>query len=137
MSINSATLRGRAAALTRMQDTCTVTRAGAPETFNSTTGEYISAQPPSTIYSGSCEVQVSDGLNAREAEAGGTELTVSRVTVKVPVSATGIRVNDVVTITAVHPDGDADLVGQKFTVIGPHGKTFATARRLQVERVST
>lgn len=135
MSIETATADGRAAAESRMVDACTIAHPGGEPVFDPSSGTYT--DPASTtIYSGKCEVQVSDGLNARETEAGGTELTVSRVTVKVPVSATGVRVGDVVTITAVHPDGDADLVGQEFSVKGPHGKTFATARRLQVERVT-
>lgn len=116
----------------RMVDACTITRGGGDDTFEA--GTYTPAAG-STIYTGPCEVQIGDGLNAREAEAGGTEITVSRVTVKVPVAVEGVREGDLVTITSSLLD--PDLVDQEFKVVAGHAKTFATARRLQVERVTT
>lgn len=129
MSATSVTLRGRTAAEARMVDACTIVRLGS-ETFNPTIGEYTTAAPTS-LYVGACEVQVSDGLNAQEQETGGQVVTQRRVTVKVPMSVTGVQVDDVVTITAAALD--ADLVGQAFRVVGEFAKSFATARRLQVE----
>lgn len=121
----------RAEAEARMVDACTITRGGGAPVFDPDTGTYTDPAA-STIYTGACEVQISDGLTARQTEAGGAELTVTRVTVKVPMSAEGVQVGDVVTITAsVH---DPDLVGQEFTVVAGFAKTFGTARRLQVER---
>jgi hypothetical protein len=118
----------------RMVDACTITRAGAGDTtFDPNTGTYTDAAD-STIYTGPCEVQIQDGLNAREAEAGGTELLVSRVTVKIPVAVEGVRAGDVVTVTA--SELDPDLVGQEFRVLSGFAKSFATSRRLQVERVT-
>lgn len=123
----------RAEAEGRMVDACIITRGGGAPTFDPNTGNYMTPAG-STIYSGSCEVQISDGLNAREAQAGGTELSLSRLTLKVPVSAVGIRVDDVAVITtATH---DPDLEDRTYRVIGEHSKTFATARRLQVEEVA-
>lgn len=124
----------RAEAEGRMVDACIITESGAEPTFDGETGEYGDPEAPTVVYSGACEVQVSDGLNARQTEAGGTEVTLSRVTVKIPMSATGVQVGHVVKITA--SEHDPDLVDQKFTVLAGFAKTFATARRLQVERIS-
>lgn len=123
----------RAEAEGRMVDACTITRGGGDPVFDPDTGEYTTPAG-STIYTGPCEVQISDGLNAREADAGGTEITLSRLTVKVPISVEGVQVDDVVTITA--SELDPDLVGQTYRVIAGFAKSFATARRLQVERVT-
>lgn len=123
----------RSEAEKRMVDACTITRGGGDDTFDSSTGTYTTPAG-SEVYSGDCEVQVSDGLNAREAEAGGAEITVSRVTVKIPISVEGVTEGDLVTITASLLD--PDLVGQKFRVIAGFAKTFATCRRLQVERTT-
>lgn len=134
MSVETVTLEGRIAAEARMVDACTVTRPTAGEAFDATTGTYDTIGT-STVYSGPCEVQLSDGLNARGTEAGGSDVTISRLTVKIPVSATGVRVDDLVTVTS--STFDEELAGQKFAVVAGHSKTFATARRLEVERVTT
>lgn len=117
----------------RMIDTCTIRRPGGDPVFDPDTGDYI--DPPSTVvYSGKCEVQISDGLTASTAEAGGTEITARRLALKVPVSVTGIKVDDLVTIDACV--NDSELVGSQFRVIAGHAKTWATARRLHVEEVT-
>lgn len=118
----------------RMVDSCTITRPTDEETFDDTTGTYDDTDT-STIYTGKCEVQLSDGLNARGTNTGGSDVTITRLTVKIPVSATGVKVGDLVTITVgTH---DPTLVDSKFAVVAGHAKTFATARRLEVERVTT
>jgi D-alanyl-D-alanine carboxypeptidase len=119
----------------RMVDACVITRAGGDEVFDPNTGDYTTP-PGSTVYSGKCEVQVSDGLNAREAEAGGTELTVTRVTVKLPVNAVTGQVRDGDTVRLTSSTNDPALVDQVFRVVGLHAKTYASARRLHVERVT-
>jgi hypothetical protein len=124
----------RAEAEAMMVDACTITHAGTDDTtFDPDTGTYTN-DADSTVYTGPCQVQVSDGLTAQQTEAGGAELTVTRVMVKIPVTATGVQVGDLVTITTA--TNDADLEGQVFTVVGLHAKTFATSRRLQVERTT-
>lgn len=125
-------LRAEAEAL--MVDSCTITRDGGAPTFDPNTGTYTDPAG-STVYTGACQVQLSDGLSARSSEAGGTELITSRVTVKIPVSATGVRVGDVVTITAATLD--PDLVDHRYVIAAEHAKTFATARRLEVERYTS
>lgn len=115
-----------------MVDACAITRAGGAPTFDPNTGTYTDPAD-SPVYTGACEVQISDGLNASTSEVGGQVVTERRVTVKVPVSAEGIQIDDVVTITA--SDLDPDLVGQRFRVVAGFAKSFATSRRLQVEAV--
>ena len=130
MTLQSVTAEGRIAAEARMVDACTITRGGGAPTFNPNTGTYTNTAG-TTIYVGPCEVQISDGLNAQTSEAGGQVVTDRRVTVKVPMSVEGVRVDDVVTITA--SELDPDLVGQSFRVMTGFAKSFATARRLQVQ----
>lgn len=113
-----------------MLDACTITRGGGDPVFDPNTGTYTTPAP-STIYTGVCEVQISDGLNAQQTEAGGQVVTERRVTLKVPMSVTGVEVDDIATITASLLD--PDLVDQTFRVMGTFAKSFATARRLQVE----
>lgn len=135
MTIESATLRGRAAAEARMVDACVITRPDpdAQPVFNPATGLYEPAAPL-TIYEGPCEVQANDGLGARNRDIGGAELTLLRLTVKIPISAQGVLVNDDVTLTAAALD--PDLVDQRFRVTAGHAKSFATARRLAVEAIA-
>lgn len=123
----------RAEAEGRMVDSCTIRRGGGAPVFDPETGGYTT--PAGTeVYSGKCEVQISDGLNARESEAGGAEITLSRVTLKIPMSVEGVLPDDVATIDTSELDGD--LVDMTFRVLSTFAKTFATARRLQVERLT-
>lgn len=125
---------GRATAEALMVDACTISRGPfSPGTFDPVTGVWT--DPASTvIYAGVCQVQVSDGLTAREVEVAQTEITAMRLTVKVPIAAVGVLVDDEVTVTAaVH---DPDLVAKSFRVVATHTKSFATARRLQVEEIA-
>lgn len=116
-----------------MVDACTITRSGGDPVFDPNTGTYTTPAG-STIYTGACEVQISDGLNAQTFEAGGQVITERRVTLKVPMSVEDVRVDDIATITASMLD--PDLVGQTFRVMGTFAKSFSTARRLQVEGTS-
>lgn len=131
MSIETATHDGRQAADARMVDACTITRPGGAGVFDPDTGAYTNPAG-AVVYSGPCEVKFSDALSTQSPEVGGQELAVTRLTLKVPVSATGVRVDDIATITAAV---DADLVGRSFRVISGFAGAFVTARRLQVEEV--
>lgn len=127
---------GRAFALEQMIDTCRIDAGPADlGTFNSTTGQYT--PPPATeVYTGPCQVQVTDSLAARTSDVGGAEITVQRLSVKVPITAVGIKVNHVVTITAVGEGSDPELVDRRYRIEATHAKTYATARRLQCEEVT-
>lgn len=118
----------------RMVDECIIRRPGGPPVFDPNIGDYT--DPDETlVYEGRCEVQISDGLTASTAEAGGTELTIRRLTLKIPVAAPSPLVGDLVEIVACRHD--ASLAGAEFRVAAGHAKTFATARRLHVEEVTT
>jgi hypothetical protein len=135
MSAPSVTRAGQAAAERLMVDTCTVTRVTAGGAFNETTGQYA-ADTTSTVYSGKCRVQMRDGL-ARDITAGERAQMVGRFVVNLPITATGIQVDDTVTITATGTDSDADLTSRTFRVAGLFHKTYATARRLVVEEAQS
>ncbi len=123
----------RVEAESRMVEACTIAHPGGAATFDPNTGAYT--DPAGTVfYTGPCEVQVSDGVTAQDSEAGGTELTVLRLMVKIPVAVEGVVIDDVVTVTASLLD--PDLVGRVFRVTAGHAKSFLTARRLQVEEIS-
>jgi hypothetical protein len=134
MTAASVLARGRAAAERLMVDECTITRAGEGEpVFNETTMQY-DPPPGSTVYTGRCRVQLT-GAMAGTPEAAERVLVVQRATVQVPISVTGVEVDDVVTITAsAH---DPDLVGNRYRVRSLFAKTHATARRLEVEETQT
>ena len=133
MTAATVTERGRVAALARMLDACVVTRSTGEPVFDPDTGTYTTPAP-TTIYTGPCEVQVSDGLSAQTSEAGGQVITAQRLILKVPMSVEDVQVDDVATITASLLD--PDLVGQTFRVMGTFAKSFSTARRVQVEGTS-
>lgn len=80
-----------------------------------------------------CKVQARALVSPADAEAGGRESTTVRLSVHLPVSAGAVEVDDVVEIlTATY---DAQLVGRRFRVTAPAGKSFATARRVEVDEV--
>lgn len=117
----------------RMVDACTITRASGDPTFDENTGTYTPAST-SSIYTGPCEVKITDSLTVQVEEAGGGVAPVARLTVKVPASVENVRIGDLVTITSSLLD--PELVGRVFTVNALHYKTFATSRRFQVEEAA-
>lgn len=133
MSAATVALAGRTAAERLMVDTCAITRSGGADTFDPDTGEYTTPAG-TTIYAGACQVQLTDSLNASTPDVGGEAATISRLVVKVPMSVEDVQVDDVVTITASLLD--PDLVGRRYRVASRFAKTFATARRLEVEETS-
>lgn len=134
MTLDATLTAGREAAEARMVDACTITRSttSAP-VFDEETGEYQDPEDDA-VYDGDCEIQLSEGLNAQFPEVGGGLVAVQRVTVKVPISAVGVRVNDTVTVT--RSANDPDLLGRVYRVDSTHAKTYATCRRLQCEEVT-
>lgn len=123
---------GRDLAEALMVDGCTITRPGAGvPVFDPNTGTYPNADA-TPVYTGKCRVQLADSLDVRTQEFGALAVNLNRVTVSIPIDATDVQTEDVVTVTsAVH---DPVLVGRDFTVQGVPAKTHATARRLEAER---
>lgn len=81
-----------------------------------------------------CKVQARN-LAARAEEVGGRTATTVTVELHLPVSAGVVKVGDVCEITAVGALSDTHLLGRKFRVVAPVAKSFATARRFDVEEV--
>lgn len=124
MSARSAAVRGQKRAESLMADTCTISRI---------TIERVGGidQPVSTpIYTGKCKVQLQTIAASNAQEVGGAVITQTTRRVDLPMSAPEVEVNDLVDITT---SLDPQLVGKTFRVTSRFGKTFATARRLEVK----
>jgi hypothetical protein len=119
--------RGRSAAEAGMTDTCSIRRR-----TGSTTDENTGVETPSfvEIYTGKCRLQQSDA-DAQAQNAGEAYVLLQRVQLQLPISVTGLKVGDEVTITA--SINDEDLVGRDFLLRDLPRKTDATARRVRVE----
>lgn len=125
--------RGRAAAESLMVDTCTITRTTG-ETTNEDTG--VVTPTTATVYTGRCRIQQSQlGADSTPSDPGEAYVRLVAFELQVPMSVVGLRVQDVITITASALD--PDLVGRAFNVLGLAHKTHATARRVQVQEIAT
>lgn len=129
----SATRRGRAAAERRMVDACVIRRPG-PTVTDPQTG--VVAATWTDVYAGPCEVQESSGFSAAGSapDAGEHTYTVQRYVLKVPMTAASLAEGDTVTMTASVLD--PSLVGREYRVAQEFAKTFATARRVEVEETT-
>ena len=121
----------RADAEALMTDTVAVTYANGT-TFDDETGTTVPNY--TTRFTSKCKVQTRS-LVARDAEVGGRTATTVTVELHLPVDAPAVEVGDVCEITAVGALSDMQLLGRKFRVVAPVGKSFATARRLDVEEI--
>lgn len=132
MSATSLTLRGRAAAEAKMLDAVTVQRPNpATDTTDPDTGVFVPGF--TSIYTGKAKIQ-QQAASASPTPLGEAQVFIAQVEVHLPISATGIRADDLVTVTASVLD--ADLVGRKFKVRGTAHKSYLTARRLAVIEVT-
>lgn len=133
MSAVSAVGRGRVAAQRRMVDACVIRRPG-PETTHPVSG--VVSRTWTEVYAGPCEIQESSGFAAggSRPDAGEHEYTVQRYVLKVPMVVTGLTAGDTATVTASVLD--ADLVGRVYRIVEEFSKSFATARRFQVEETT-
>jgi hypothetical protein len=131
MSATTATARGRVAAQALMQDTCTIRRATAgttdPETGDTTPGT------PTVVYSGACRVQQA-APGAAGQDVGQAHVYQVPLILQLPMSVTGVRVEDVATIDTCALD--PDLAGRRFWIRGVAVGTHKTARRLPIELVT-
>jgi hypothetical protein len=117
--------RSQAFAEAGMVDHCVVDR------VNGTSRDDFSGTVTDTyevVYDGACRVQQAGGQE-EQYEAGQDYVLLQRLEVQVPMSATGFRVGDRVTLTASR---DADLVGRVAYIRDLAHKTDASARRFTV-----
>lgn len=133
MSATTATQRGRELAEALMVDTCTINAKGTREWVNDA---YVNT-PGAELYSGQCQVQVLDSVTVQTENVGEQLAVTERVMVKIPITAPSVAIDSVVTITAVDAASDSALVDRTYRVTGSHAKTYATARRLPCELVTT
>ena len=81
-------------------------------------------------------VQRSGQLSPHETVAGEVEFGVNALMVQLPLSATGVKKGDRVTVVAVDAASDPDLLGLVATVQANLTKSHATKRTLVCEEVS-
>jgi hypothetical protein len=123
---------GQQAAESLMTDTVTVRRATGATTQDPDTGSTVPAYDD--LFTSKCKVQARS-LQALTAEAGGRTATTVRLELHLPLSADPAETGDVAEVTAVGALSDVQLLGRKFRITAPVAKSFATARRYEVEEV--
>ena len=117
-----------------MTDTCVVRRVDpdAEPVQDPDTGTEAPAYADQ--FTSKCKVQHRT-LVVRDEEAGGRTASTVRLELHLPVGAPAVQTGDVAEITAVGALSDMHLLGRKFTIAAPVAKSFATARRYEVEEV--
>lgn len=136
MSATSALLRGRAAAAALMVDTCTVTRLN-PATTTTDPETGVVTKGFTTVYTGPCKIQDATlgGGRGRPTTVGEAEVLLARMQLHLPMTATGVATDDIATVTA--SVSDPDLVGRVFHVRELSAKSWLTARRFEIEWVTS
>lgn len=86
------------------------------------------------VFGSQCKIQTRN-LQASGSEVGGRTAVTVRVELHLPVDAPPVLAGDVFEVTTVGALSDLQLLGRQFRVIAPVGKSYATARRLEVEEV--
>lgn len=131
MSATTALLRGRAAAEALMVDEVLVERRTG-ETTDPDTGRITPTWE--TVYSGKCKVAQAAASGSPQ-NVGEATVVASELVLHLPISATGVTTDDRATVTT--STLDPDLAGKKFTIRAPMHKTYATARRLPLQELSS
>ena len=116
-----------------MRDTVRVERDTGAVTRDPTTLEEVPVW--ATVHEGPGRVQ-RPGTQPSETVAGEIEFGVSTVLVQLPLSAAGIKRDHRVTVTAVGPQSDPDLLGLVATVKANLTKSHPTKRTLVCEEVT-
>lgn len=117
--------------LATLSDVCNVTGVGAGEpVFDPDTGTYVSPNPE--VIHAALPCRVAPWTATRVVQAGEEPVSLGAYHVTVPVSATGIDVDDIVIITA---SDDADLVGIQLRVTEAFLNSLGVQRRLACEVV--
>lgn len=85
------------------------------------------------VYAGPARIQRPGSLSPRDDVAGAFEFNVEAILAQLPLSVTGIRYGMRLTVTAVGPLSDPDLVGLVSTVRANLTKTHPSKRTLVCE----
>lgn len=128
--LTDALTAGQALAEALMTDTCIVRRKTGATAQNEDTG---TVEPVyNDQFTSKCKIQARS-LQALQAEAGSRTATTVRLELHLPLSAAAAETFDQVEVTAVGALSDVQLLGRKFTITAPVAKSFATARRYEIE----
>lgn len=122
----------RAQAEAMMTDTGIMRRPTGTSTPDPSTGTDVPDY--SDLFTSKAKIQARS-LQALTAEAGGRTATTVRLELHLPLSAPAAQTGDVWEHTAVGALSDVQLLGRKFRITAPVAKSFATARRYEVEEV--
>jgi len=123
----------RAHAESLMVDTLTVQRQSGT-TIDADT--LVEVPLVTTVHTGPGRVQRPGALSPQDQVAVGFEFSVRAILAQLPLSATGILEGDRVTVTAIGPLTDPDLLGLVATVRANLTKTHPTKRTLVCEEVA-
>lgn len=117
-----------------MVDTCVIRRVTGQAT-DPETG--VVTPTVAQVYTGKCKIQESSGFagSGRVPDAGEHTYTLLAYVLHLPMSATAPGEGDLVEITASVLD--PALVGREYRIAKEFAKTFATARRLEVEETTS
>lgn len=121
--------RAQAAAVRGMEDTCTVQR----RTGESVAAGGVITPTYTTLYTGACRVRTLAEAGQRD-EIGEASRVIVRRQVQLPVSVTGLRPDDRVTIVT---SLDPELAGKRFAVREVLSGTNVSARRCEVIEVTS
>lgn len=132
MTAASVLARGRAAAEALMADRCVIRRV-TPVTDRGT-GQQTSNWVQ--LYDGKCRVQArGQSQVARPEDAGQARRLLLLLELQLPITVTGLRTEDQVTI--LWSTTDPDLINRTFLVRDLMHKTHDTARRIGIEEITS
>jgi hypothetical protein len=124
----------RAHAESMMRDTVKVERATGAFTRDPVTLEDVPVY--ATVHEGQARIQRPGGIQPSEEVAGEVEFGISTILAQLPLSTTGVERGDRLTVTAIGPLSDPDLLGLKATVMANLTKSHPTKRTLVCEEVT-
>lgn len=114
-----------------MADTCTIRR----QTGSTTDLIGVTTPVYEEIYSGPCKLQESSGLPRDANPSPSTPVLMVYRQMHLPVaSSAGVRAGDLATMDSCV--NDPDMVGAVLVIRAERGKSYGTARRLDVEQVT-
>jgi hypothetical protein len=129
VSVNAATAAGRAEAERLMVDWCTINRPSSGGSFSAITGQWTPSAG-TLVYEGKCRVKPRDNAD-RVVQFGQEATTLLPYVVSIPMVATGVKVDDVITVTDC--DLDPDVLTKTLRVRQTLAGSHLTARRLSCE----
>jgi hypothetical protein len=137
--IRAALPGARAHAESLMRDTCRIERARLDEDGNPVREmdedlQYVNVYDE--VHVGPCRIQRPGTSQAQDASAGEFEYGLQTLLAQLPLDAVGIKRGDRLTVTALGPFSDPDLLGVVATVGANATKSHPTKRTLICEEVS-